>query len=162
MPGVIKTLILCSRFVYLPAGACRGRYTNSLHLLPYNFQTVHGIFKNFISTCSGDCFKSPDVGHAKWPSGKFFCYNPKYAKPTFANSSQDFPRICIKLGTYSLQIDLTKIYRKKFSIATIARLINRRVSEASQLNMKSSISYPKYNLFVPTFRYLSGIPLKRQ
>ena len=85
--GLVKNLILLSRFLNTPAGTCRGRYTKSHHLFPYNFQTVHHIFKCFISTCSGDCYKSSDVGHAHFHPDLFFGYAPKCEKPPFTNSS---------------------------------------------------------------------------
>ena len=85
--GLGKTLIFYCRFLYLPTGACRGRYTNSLHILRYNVQTIHCIFKSFISWCSGDYNNSPCIGNSKFFSARIFGYNPKYAKPTFANFS---------------------------------------------------------------------------
>ena len=72
-------------------------------------------------------------GHAHFRLESFFA---KTRKPTFSNSSLGFCSICVKLGTYTLQLDLILSYRKNFARSKIKQIINKLISVASCKNVK--------------------------
>ena len=64
------------------------------------------------------------VGHAH------FRKSQKLENLLFSNSSLEFCPICVKLGTYTLQLDLILSYQKNFAWSTNVQIINEHISGA--------------------------------
>ena len=72
MSGLVKNFVFYSRFTSSPVGGAIINITVFLNCFANNFQTVHRIFKNLISLCSGDCCASSDISHAHFRLDFFF------------------------------------------------------------------------------------------
>ena len=85
-------------YIYPPAGGAITWANN------YNSHTVYRTFKNLASPDSLNGAESLCNDHVHFPLESFF--SQKTGKSTFSNSSLGFCPICMKLGTYTLQLDL--------------------------------------------------------
>ena len=109
----------------LHISTCRGRYNLGQHVFAFNSHTVCHTFKNLVSPDSLNGAESLCSGHAHL---------------RLENSSLGFCLICVKLGTYTLQLDLILSYQKNFAPSKKAQIINKQISVASYKNVNCLIS----------------------
>ena len=77
-------------------------------------------------------------GHAHFCLESFFSQNRKYWKNYFFKLPMGFCPICMKLGTYTLQMILS--YQKNFARSKHAQIINEHISVASYKNVNCMLS----------------------
>ena len=92
--------------------ACRGRYNLGQCTFACNSHTECRTFKKLVSPDSLNGAESLCNWPCPLPPRKIF---GKTGKPTFSSSSIRFCPICVKLGMYTLQLDLILSYQKNFA-----------------------------------------------
>ena len=115
----------------LHKSACRWRYSGRKRVLPYNFQTVHRIFKNFISPCSGDTYASSDVGHAHLRLEIFFATAQNVQNLLLRTPPRIFHRSASNLAHTFYRSPWPKVIKKILFMSIIAQVINKNFSVVS-------------------------------
>ena len=103
--------------------ACRGCYNLRQRVLPITPTPYVAHSKTLYPLIAWMELDHFGIGHTHFRLD--FWQNRKSGKPTFSNSSLGFCLICVKLGTYTHQLDLILSYQKNFAWPKNAQIINK-------------------------------------
>ena len=112
----------CYSKFYPNLSPCRGRYNQGQRIFAYNSPVAHS--KTVYPQIPWMELNHFAIGHGHFQLESFFDKSQKLGKTTFSNSSLGFCPICVKLGTYTLQLDLISNYQKNFARSKNAQIIN--------------------------------------